>query len=187
MPEEPMPEEPMTPPVPPAVPPAAWSWPAYADDDDDGEPFDAVAFFNPYSGPPEGEDAWLADVPAAVRDEYLDNREPSAAAREVLAAGFTHGDHVPGARGFAAGGQLDQLEPGPALAAFARDAWDDGLAVLSDDELIGVLAAARRLSSWSAALELAAVAGLGSRRAADARAAGDRRLAIMSVMRSPRP
>ncbi len=117
MPEEPMPEEPMTPPVPPAVPPAAWSWPAYADDD--GEPFDAVAFFNPYSGPPEGEDGWLADVPAAVRDEYLDNAASPAAAREVLAAGFTHDDHVAGALGFAAGGQLDQLEPGPALAAFA--------------------------------------------------------------------
>ena len=47
--------------------------------------------------------------------------------------------------------------------------------MLSDDELIGVLAAARRLTSWAAALELAAVAGLGSRRAADARAAGDQR------------
>ncbi len=166
-------EEPATPPEPPAVPPADGPWPAYADDD--GEPFDAVAFFNPYSGPPEGEDGWLAYLPAAVRDEYLDNKEPPAAAREVLAAGFTHDDHVAGARGFAAGGQLDQLAPGPALAAFARDAWDDGLAVLSDDELIGVLAAARRLTSWAAALELAAVAGLGSRRAADARASGDQR------------
>ena len=47
--------------------------------------------------------------------------------------------------------------------------------MLSDDELIGVLGAARRLASWAAALELAAVAGLGSRRAADARAAGDQR------------
>ena len=168
-----MPEEPTTPPVPPAVPPA-WFWSAFADDDD-GEPFDAVAFFNPYSGPPEGEDAWLAYVPAAVRDGYLDNAQSPAGAREVLAAGFTHDDHVAGARGFAAGGQLDQLEPGPALAGFAAGAWDDGLAVLSDDELIGVLSAARRLTSWAAAMELTAVAGLGSRRAADARAAGDLR------------
>ncbi len=98
-------------------------------------------------------------------------------AREVLAAGFTHHDHETGAQGFAAGGPLDQLEPGPVLAGFAAEAWDGGLAVLSDDELIGVLAAARRLASWASALELAAVAGLGSRRAADARAAGDQRLA----------
>src|ERR1022692_2025988 len=66
-------------------------------------------------------------------------RPPTA--REMLAAGFTHGDHEDGARGFAAGGPLDQLEPGPALAGFAGEAWDGGLAVLSDDELIGVLSA----------------------------------------------
>ena len=96
-------------------------------------------------------------------------------AREVLAAGFTHHDHETGAQGFAAGGPLDQLEPGPVLAGFAAEAWDGGLAVLSDDELIGVLSAARRLTSWATALELAAVAGLGSRRAADARAAADQR------------
>jgi hypothetical protein len=93
----------------------------------------------------------------------------------MLAAGFTHNDHEAGAQGFAAGGPLDQMEPGPALARFASDAWDGGLAVLSDDELIGVLCAARRLASWASALELTAVARLGSRRAADARAAGDKR------------
>ena len=58
-----------------------------------------MAFFNPYSGPPEGEDGWLADLPAAVRDEYLDDEESPAAAREVLVAGFTHDDHVAGAEG----------------------------------------------------------------------------------------
>ena len=45
-----------------------------------------------------------------------------------------------------------------------------GLDRLSDDELIGVLRAARRLASWSAALELAAVTDLATRR--DAEAAG---------------
>jgi len=68
--------------------------------------------------------------------------------REVLTAGFTHDDREAGAQGFAAGGPLDQMEPGAALARFAAEAWDGGLAVLSDDELIGVLAAARRLASW---------------------------------------
>ena len=58
---------------------------------------------------------------------------------EALAAGFTHGDQVPGARGFAAGGPLDQMEPGPALAGFTADAAAGGLAVLDDDQLVGVL------------------------------------------------
>ena len=43
---------------------------------------------------------------------------------------------------------------------------------LSDDELIGVLRAARRLASWSAALELAAVTELATRREGRARRAG---------------
>ena len=67
------------------------------------------------------------------------------------------------------GGSSISWSPARRWPPSRRDAWDDGLAVLSDDELIGVLCAARRLASWSAALELAAVAGLGSRRAADAR------------------
>jgi hypothetical protein len=40
-----------------------------------------------------------------------------------------------------------------------------GVDVLSDDELVGVLCAARRLSSWQAELELAVVAELDARRA----------------------
>jgi hypothetical protein len=51
--------------------------------------------------------------------------------------------------------------------------WAAGLDRLGDDELIGVLQAARRLASWSAALELAAVADLAARRTAGAAAAGD--------------
>ena len=58
----------------------------------------------------------------------------------------------------------DNLPPGPVLAGFAGDAWGAGLGRLSDDELIGVLRAARRLASWSAAMELAAVADLATRR-----------------------
>ena len=115
------------------------------------------------------------DVPPAAEPAGRPGTPPPPPAPEVLAAGFTHGDHEPGARGFAAGGPLDVLEPGPALAGFAARVWDGGLAVLSDDELVGVLCAARRLASWASALELTAVAGLGSRRAADARASGDKR------------
>src|SRR6266496_2191357 len=196
----PMSEEPFAAPG----PPAAWS-PAAASPvpdpvrplfaDEDGEPVDAEEFFNPYSGPPEGADAWLAQVASPVADAYLAGVQPPAAGGpEALAAGFTHRDQVPGARGFAAGGLLDTMEPGPVLAGFAEDviggslpampgaaadaalpaaAAGGGLSALSDDELVGFLGGARRLASWSAALELAAVSQLAARRAAAARAAGD--------------
>jgi len=154
---------------------------APADAEDDGEPFDAVAYFNPFFGPPEGADAWLARVASPVADAYLAGRQPPPGAREVLAAGFTHRDHEPGARGFAAGGPLDVMEPGPVLAGFAGDAVDDaaggGLNALSDDELVGLMGAARRLASRAAGIELAAVAGLDSRRRAHARAVSDWRQA----------
>ena len=50
------------------------------------------------------------------------------------------------------------------MAGFAADAFECGLRKLSDDELVGALLAARRLSSWQAALELAAVSELDARR-----------------------
>ncbi len=150
---------------------------AHFDPDDDDEPPDAEAYFSPLSGPPEGDDAWLAQVASPVADEYLDSLKPPAGPREVLAAGFTHSDHEPGARGWAAGGPLDIMEPGPVLAGFADDAVSDGMAALNDDELIGLMCAARRLASRAASIELAAVAGLNGRREADAEASGDRRQA----------
>jgi hypothetical protein len=144
--------------------------------DDDDEPFDAEAYFNPYFGPPEGEDAWLARVASPVADAYLASQQPPPATREVLAAGFTHKDHLAGARGFAGGGLLDVMDPGPVLAGFAADAVEDGLA-LSDDELVGVLCAARRLTSWSASIELGVVSQLIARRDAHAAATRDSRQA----------
>src|SRR5262249_45877039 len=73
--------------------------------------------------------------------------------------------------GFAAGGMADHLPPGPALAGLTGDAHAAGLGRLTDDELIGVLRAARRLGSWSASLELSAVGDL-MRRRVDQEAAG---------------
>jgi hypothetical protein len=55
--------------------------------------------------------------------------------------------------------------PGPELAWHVGQARQARLGALSDDELIGVLGAARRLGSWQAELELAAVAELDARRA----------------------
>ena len=66
--------------------------------------------------------------------------------------------------GFAEGGVLDRLAPGPELAWYTQQAFDEGLAGLSDDELVGVLGAARRLSSRQAAAELRVVSELDRRR-----------------------
>ncbi len=68
--------------------------------------------------------------------------------------------------GFASGAQADSLPPGPRLATLADEAWQAGLGGLGDDELIGLLRAARRLASRAAALELAVVADLAGRRRA---------------------
>jgi hypothetical protein len=68
---------------------------------------------------------------------------------------------------FAAGGVADGLLPGPRLAEFMTDARAIGLGRLTDDELIGLMRAARRLASWSAAIELAAAGDLWRRRWAE--------------------
>jgi Domain of unknown function (DUF222) len=83
---------------------------------------------------------------------------------EALEAGFTHRYGGTGT-GFSAGGPLDSMLPGPDLAWHLGGARQIGLGALSDDELVGVLCAARRLSSWQAELELAVVAELDARRA----------------------
>ena len=84
---------------------------------------------------------------------------------ETLEAGFLHQYPTPGATGFRAGGPLDVMLPGGELAWYVGAARQTGLDQLSDDELIGVLAAARRIQSWQTELELAATAELDARRA----------------------
>jgi hypothetical protein len=79
--------------------------------------------------------------------------------------------------GFGADGLADRLAPGMVLAGFAEDLWRDGLDRATDDELIGVLRAWRRLSSWAAAGELAAVTELCRRREAEVAAGADPHLA----------
>jgi len=66
--------------------------------------------------------------------------------------------------GFADGGVLDGLAPDPVLARFAWDACEAGVGSLSDDELVGLLLASRRLESQHAAVSLALVAELDGRR-----------------------
>jgi hypothetical protein len=123
-----------------------------------------------------------ADVPAQVRATWPaetaappPGRHPAAtSAREGSGADRAPSDGTvprvldcpgPGVvlGGFGEGGALDALAPGAALAGFAAAAWDGGLERLSEDELVGVVRAWRRLSSWAAAGELAAVAELVAR------------------------
>src|SRR5215469_1101508 len=124
---------------------------------------------DPLADPPDGEYAWLADLPGPLLDEYLTaTAEP--AGPEPIAAGLWNRAAGDGA-GFAAGGMADDLPPGPVLAGLTGDVHAAGLGRLTDDELIGVLRAARRLGSWSASLELSAVGDL-MRRRMDQEAAG---------------
>jgi len=112
---------------------------------------------------PDLEDAPLADW------ESADLGLPETGVREVLKAGHWDRAHGDGG-GFAAGGVADHVPPGSVLAGFAGDAWAAGLSRLSDDELIGVMRAARRLSSWAAAMELAAIGDLWRRRVTEEQA-----------------
>ncbi len=121
--------------------------------------------FDPDNSPIEG---WELMSTAQRRELLGDDLYPDEPGEdpipEAFEAGFTHryGGH---GTGFTAGGPLDVLRPGPDLAWYLGQARQAGLDALSDDELIGVLGAARRLGSWQAGLELAAVAELDARRA----------------------
>ena len=130
---------------------------------------------DPYCDPPDGADAWAADVPADLRSPCLTATEP-VPVREAWPGGMLSPDAGRGA-GFAAGGVADGLPPGVALGGFVSDVWAGGLDRITDDQLIGVLQAWRRLTSWTAAGELAAVAELSRRRAGEVAAGADPHLA----------
>jgi hypothetical protein len=94
---------------------------------------------------------------------YADTGTPRVT--EALDAGFTRKYAGPGATGFGGGSLLDAMLPGRDLAWHAASARRRGLATLSDNELCGVMGAARRLESWAAGLRLATVNELDTRRA----------------------
>jgi hypothetical protein len=124
---------------------------------------------DPLAGPPEGALGWLADLPGPLLDEYVRATTEPAGPEPIKAGWWSRAAGDGG--GFAAGGMADHLPPGPVLAGLTADGHAAGLGRLTDDELIGVLLAARRLASWSASLELAAVSDL-MRRRIDQEAAG---------------
>jgi hypothetical protein len=122
-------------------------------------------------GTPEEEHAaWLASLPPDIRASYLE--EPDCAVDEELSPGFTHhdSDGAPGA-GFAAGGVLDQMVPGPLLARALAEATAPGSRELTDSEQIGVLCGWQRQAAWAQAGLAAAALAVAHRRDAQAAAA----------------
>jgi hypothetical protein len=171
-----MPDEPDIPPVPsdpppppPHVPPVSPGNPPVSPGNPPGSPGNPPV--SP-GNPPVPPGAPPAEVPAGQP-----GTPPTRPVPEVRAAGCARRDHEGSARGFAFGGPLDQMEPGPDLDRHAGGAITDGLGTLDDDELIGLLCAARRLSSWTASIEVRAVSQLDARRRAYAATAGDLRQA----------
>lgn len=147
-------------------------------------------------GPPDGPlaaaDAVLALLPPGLQAEC---REP-ATALDQLPPGERVGWFArwnPHGSGFAIGGAADDLPPGEVLAGLANRewaspltqpgapagelAWRGDLARVSDDGLIGLMRAWRRLASWAAAGEAAAIAELDRRRTAAAAGGADPHLA----------
>jgi hypothetical protein len=111
--------------------------------------------------------AWLRGLPDDIRAAYL--ALPSAGPLETDPAGFWHRDIEPGSAGigFAAGGPLDSLPPGPELAGFAT-VTDAERAELDESALIGVLCAWQRLAAWAQAGQAATLMTLAHRREAQA-------------------
>jgi hypothetical protein len=105
--------------------------------------------------------AWVAEAASEDWPEWPGECEPPG----------------PAGAAFAAGGLLNRLAPGAVLAGSAQKAWADGLGSLSDDALIGMLRAWRRLAAWATAGELAAVTELDRRRKAEVAAGADPHLA----------
>ena len=113
----------------------------------------------------EDEDAWAARLMAeAYADEAWVDAECAEAALSMLAGARSRGGHDPG--GLAQGGPVDTMAPGPGLAAIAAGVCDPAvLGGLSDDQVLGLAAAGRRLAGRAAWIQQAAVAEFAARRA----------------------
>jgi hypothetical protein len=105
---------------------------------------------------PADVDAWLVSLSSTEREAVLEGG--------YAESGDADWEADAERAGFGYGGPLDEMAPGPVLAALSQNALDSGLAPLSDDELVGLLCASRRLSSWQAAVELRAISELDARR-----------------------
>ena len=140
--------------------------------DEDPPPVDEPWWLSDeFCGTPEQEHAaWLASLPADIRADYLDG--PYTGAGDAFAPGFTHHDGGgPSGYGFAAGGVLDQMPPGPWLAQALTATTEPGYHEMSDSEQIGVLCGWQRQAAWAQAGLAAAALAVTRRRDVQAVAA----------------
>ncbi len=140
----------------------AWGWgtrlalaPDSAGDLSQEEILDLVVAATLAEGDPPPADAGLEDGDDG--DDWDPRGLPGGGAGAAAPPGW----------GFEADGAFDVLRPGPMLSEVADAAHVRGLAHVGDDELTGIIKAWRRITSWGAARELAAVAELARRRPAD--------------------
>lgn len=150
-------------------------------DDAADEEFRWYALLRRHDAPPTDEELWglVPDPdtdPPARSDQWQDGRGEVAAILAASRAGTAAPASPAGAR-FCTGGAADRLAPGPVLAGLAAREWADGLSRISEDALIGLMTAWRRLASWASAGEAAAVAELNRRRLAQVDAGADPELA----------
>jgi hypothetical protein len=115
----------------------------------------------------EDEDSWAARLMAeADADEAWAGAEAVEAALSVLAG--TGGPGGPGGHdlgGLAEGGPIDLMAPGPGLAATAAGACEpEVLSGLSDNQVLGLVSAGRRLAGRAAWIQQAAIAEFACRR-----------------------
>jgi hypothetical protein len=134
-----------------------------ADIPPDEDDLDGWADADPDCGPPaelaDLTDAELYELLAAAPAQpaplawplsYQSAEGPGGRPGQPWPAGFLPRDGSGHGAGFADGGVLDGLAPGPGLAGFADDAHQR-LADVDDDALIGVLHGWRRLAAWAQA------------------------------------
>jgi Domain of unknown function (DUF222) len=140
-------------------------WDAWGPDPEGSDPSDrdlrhGADNWDPDHGDPEDGDP--EDCERTGRDLHLvaDDQDPDAGGPPVGSV-------------FAQGRWGDELAPDPVLATLLDLAGREGLDLLDDDQLTGVLQAAVRLASWSASLKLAATSRLAARREADGQRTGD--------------
>ena len=133
---------------------------------------------NPLAGVPAG---WRDEVPAGELAAWYAELDAQPVSGDPEAAWFAAGGpdrsvtEPAGVSVFSSEEAGDSLGPGRILAELSEQAFDHGLAALSDDALVGLLRSSRRLVAWQDGVELAAVAELDARRLAAAARPGSSR------------
>lgn len=110
------------------------------------------------------EDAWLRRMMAEADEAWVPEEQVEAALSGLTGAVRHAADRDLG--GLAQGGPIDAMAPGPELAAVAAGACDPAvLGGLTDNQLLGLAGAGRRLAGRAAWIQQQAIAEFAARRA----------------------